>query len=309
MGGWFSTPQFTAASIPSQEGKVIAITGANVGLGFESARHLLRAGASKVIVLARDDAKGNSAVDALNGLGCSGRAVFEKLDLGDLDSVRACVQRLNASEAKLDVLMLNAGVMPVEYKKTKSGFEEMFGVNNIGHFVFTLLLVPLLRKSVASRVVVVASTAHRFVTAEPDWNDVALRGDGRTFSRFNVYGTTKLCNLLFARALQRHLEANDVRNITVLSSQPGFSSSSLQRDSFLDWANYLAMSPEQGSLTQVRAAVDPTLKALDYIGPDGFGGAYGNPVVEVPSALALDDEVAERFWKLAEKETGVALKV
>jgi NAD(P)-dependent dehydrogenase (short-subunit alcohol dehydrogenase family) len=305
MGASAST--FTAQSIPDQTDHVIAITGGNVGLGFASAKLLLGAGAAKVILLCRSRQKGEEAAAELNGLGFKGRAEFQELDLADLDNVRASAQRVLQNEPRLDMLMLNAGVMVPPFGLTKQGFETQFGVNNLGHHLFAVTLVPLLRKQAAARIVSVSSGMHTSASAVLDWSDIATRSKG--YSPWTAYSDSKLCNLLFARALQARLTKAGVTNVTVLSSHPGYTATNLQQTSVVGFMNFIAMAPEQGALTQVRAGTDMTLKPLDYVGPDGWFGMRGNPAVVDTSAQARDEDLAEMYWALAEEKTGVKLQL
>jgi NAD(P)-dependent dehydrogenase (short-subunit alcohol dehydrogenase family) len=302
-----SASSFTDKSIPDQTNHVIAITGGNIGLGLASGKLLLAAGAAKVILLCRSAEKGKEAADELNALGFSGHAEFQQLDLADLDSVRQAAQAILTNEKRLDALILNAGVMVPPFGLTKQGFETTFGVNNLGHFAFALPLVPLLRQAPSGRIVSVSSGVHRNANATIDWSDIATRSKG--YSAWSVYGDSKLCNLLFTRALQSRLTKAGITNLAVLSSHPGYTATNLQQTSFVSWFNFVGMAPEQGALTQVRAATDLTLKPNDYIGPDGWGGMRGYPVVEVPSTQAQDDALAEQFWTLAENKTNVRLKL
>jgi NAD(P)-dependent dehydrogenase (short-subunit alcohol dehydrogenase family) len=302
-----SASSFTAQSIPDQSDHVIAVTGGNIGLGFASAKLLLGAGAAKVILLCRSRQKGEEAAAELNALGFNGRAEFQELDLADLDNVRASAQRILKNEPRLDALILNAGVMVPPFGLTKQGFETQFGVNNLGHHTFAVTLVPLLRKAEAARIVCVSSGVHRSANAVIDWSDIATRSKG--YSAWPAYGDSKLCNLLFARALQARLTKAGVTNLTVLSSHPGWTSTNLQQTTVMGYFNFIAMTPEQGALTQVRAATDLTLKPLQYIGPDSCFTMRGYPVPEVPSAQALDDDLAEKYWALAEEKTGARLQL
>jgi len=301
-----SQSKWTDDNIPDLSGKTVLITGGNTGLGFASAEHFLRHNAD-VILACRNAQKAADAKKKLDEQKLGGSVELASLDLADLDDAKASAEKLLKKLKKLDVLMLNAGVMvPPRDMKSKQGHELMFAVNHLGHYVFTLTLLPLLKKTADSRIVVVSSSAHA-MSSGIDLDQVLKREHWVTDWR--IYGDSKLANLLFARELQRRLDAQGAKQPMVVSAHPGWTATDLQRYSITDYMNWLfAMAPPQGSLNQVRAAVDPGAQKLNYYGPDGFGGSSGFPVVVEPTKYAKDDAAAKELWAFTEKLTGVKLQ-
>jgi NAD(P)-dependent dehydrogenase (short-subunit alcohol dehydrogenase family) len=285
--------KWTAADLPSQEGRTIIVTGANSGIGLVSARELARAGAH-VILAVRNVAKGEAAAAEV-GHGAEVRA----LDLASLASVRSFAEGVRGP---VDVLINNAGVMAVPESRTADGFEMQIGTNHLGHFALTGLLLD----RITDRVVTVSSGAHRIGKIRLDdlnWE--------RGYRRWPAYGQSKLANLLFTFELQRRLAAAD-SSVIATAAHPGYAATNLQshtasiQDTIMGVLNHvLAQSADMGALPTLFAATQ-AIPGGSYVGPDGLGEQRGHPHLVGCSAEARDEAVAARLWELSEQLTGVA---
>ena len=287
--------KWTAADLPSLDGRTFVVTGANSGIGLVAARELGRAGA-RVVLAVRDPARGQAAA-----AGIPGRSEVRQLDLADLASVRGFADEW---EGDLDVLINNAGVMATPERRTKEGFELQIGTNHLGHFALTNLLLPRIR----DRVVTVSSGAHRMGSIDLD----DLNWERRGYHRWRAYGQSKLANLLFTLELQRRLtEAGS--NIRALAAHPGYAATNLQQrtenivqNTVMAISNrLLAQSDEMGALPTLFAATQD-LAGGSYVGPDGFQEQCGHPTLVGRSRAAGDAETARRLWLLSEELTGVS---
>ena len=287
MGKW------TAADIGEQHGRTFVVTGANSGLGAVVARELATMGA-RVVLACRDTAKGEAVAQDIGP-----NAEVRKLDLADLGSVRAFADSIE----QVDVLINNAGVMAVPFRRTVDGFEMQIGTNHLGHFALTGLLID----RVTDRVVTMSSAAHAIGTL----NLEDLNWEDRRYSRWRAYGQSKLANLLFTYELQRRFTAAG-SPLKALAAHPGYSSTNLQShtESFLDSVmaignRIIGQRAEIGALPELYAATDPTVQGGSYLGPDGPLEVRGYPkrVGSSKKSKNLDD--ARRLWELSEKLTGV----
>ena len=287
-------PNWTADDLVDQTGRRIVITGGNSGIGLAAAHYLAAAGA-QVIIAVRDLAKGWKAAAEIGG-----GTVVRQLDLADLDSVRAFATEITEP---IDVLINNAGVMNVPLGRTAQGFETQFGVNHLGHFALTNLLLPL----VADRVVSLSSGAHRI--GHIDLSD--LNWQRRRYQRWPAYGQSKLANLLFILDLERRLTA--ARSpVRALAAHPGYSATNLQfhsgnrvMDRMMTIGNRIfAQSQEMGALPIVYAA-SQDLPGGSYIGPNGRRELQGYPTLVGRTAEASDPKLAEALWTASEELTGV----
>lgn len=292
---------WTLDDLPDQTGRTAVVTGANTGIGWETARALARRGA-RTILACRDEEKGREAARRILAGSPAAHVEFQHLDLADLESVAACAERLLSRLESLDLLIGNAGVMIPPESRTAQGFELQFGVNHLGHFALTGRLLPLLLKTPHARVVVVSSTAAR--RARLDFDDLDFQKRG--YDAWRAYGTSKLANQLFVRELQRRLDEAGSK-LLVTAAHPGWTATDLQRHSVLmQMLNALfAMHPAQGALPTLRAAVDPEADGAAYYGPDGFLQMRGHPVRIPMLPAALDDDDARRLWTVSEELTGV----
>ena len=291
---------WTLDDMPDQTGRTVIVTGANTGLGFETARALAAKGAH-VTLACRSLERGQAARDRIVSEAPDASAELSQLDLADLADVRAFAARFADNHNRLDLLILNAGVMVPPESKTAQGFELQFGVNHLGHFALTGELLPLLKSSKDSRVVVVSSVA-----AQPgkiDFED--LNFETRGYSPTQAYSQSKLANQLFAREFNRRLTLAE-SHIVVASAHPGWTSTDLQRTSFFRFLNPLmAMPTSQGALPTLRAATDPQVATGDYYGPHGLFHLRGFPKQVEMVKQAHDVGVAKRLWEVSEDLTGV----
>lgn len=287
--------------IPNQSGRTVIVTGANTGIGFETARALARKGA-KVILACRNLDRGQEALESIQRESTDAAVSLEQLDLSDLRNVEAFAARFTEQHQQLDLLILNAGVMVPPETKTAQGFELQFGVNHLGHFALTGALLPLVQATASSRVVVVSSTAAtRGVMHFDD-----LQFEKRGYAPWQAYAQSKLANQLFTLELQRRLRAAG-SSMLVTAAHPGWTATDLQRTSpvvkFLN--RFFSMQPPQGALPTLRAATDPDAAGGDYYGPHGFLQVRGYPKRVNMVKRAHDADDAAKLWKISEDLTGM----
>jgi len=287
-------------------GKHFLITGATSGIGLESARELIRAGA-QVTITARDPEKGAKVVKELS----SQRAKVLLLDLADLNSVRKAARDV---KDEIDVLILNAGVMATPFTKTADDFELQMGVNHLGHFAFAGLLVEKIR----SRIVSVSSAAHRMGNlgegSQEAIRDICL-GKNK-YQPWPAYGASKLANLLFTFELER-LARKANYGFSAFAAHPGYASTNLQsvgpkmRGNIIEQrgaalANAVfAQSVSRGALPILCAATFPNLYGASFIGPDGLMEMRGSPKATRARSIAYDQGLARNLWIVSSELTGV----
>lgn len=283
----------SSSQLSDQAGRTMIITGANSGIGRAAAAALSAKGA-RVILAVRDQHKGRAAAAEMGG-----DVEVRPLDLTSLASIRAFAARI---DAKIDVLINNAGTMTDSRQQTEDGFELQFGTNHLGHFALTNLLLD----RITGRVVTVSSSAHR--SARIDFDD--LQWERRPFKPFGAYGQSKLANLLFTAELQRRLSAAG-SSVIATSAHPGWASTGFRITSgnrILDAvaaasAPLLAHGPQGGALPTLLAATGD-VPGGSFAGPSRFGGVRGPAAIGEPSAGAQDPDVAARLWEASEQLTG-----
>ncbi|MDS0134175.1 MULTISPECIES: SDR family NAD(P)-dependent oxidoreductase [unclassified Amycolatopsis] len=297
---------WTERDVPSQRGRVAVITGANTGLGFDTAKVLAERGAT-VVLAVRDVEKGKQAAARL---GADADVTVQALDLASQESIRAAAADLHATLPKIDLLINNAGVMYPPRQTTREGFELQFGTNHLGHFALTGLLLDLLLPVEGSRVVTVASIAHR-IRAGIHFDDLQWEN---SYDRVAAYGQAKLANLMFAYELQRRLAPHGTT--TSIAAHPGVARTELMRNSpavlralFPLVAPLFTQSSERGALPTLRAATDPAALGGQYYGPAGLGGYRGRPEVVASSPQSYDVRTQQRLWTVSEELTGVKFPV
>ncbi|RZU25006.1 oxidoreductase [Streptomyces sp. BK239] len=298
----WSTPD-----IPDQSGRTAVVTGANSGIGYVTARELARRGAH-VVLACRSESRGREAVERLAGEVPGAEIELRPLDLGDLASVREFAARL--PHARLDLLVNNAGVMALPYGTTADGFETQFGVNHLGHFALTGLLLPTLLDTPGARVVTVSSMAHVLGNIDPhDLNSE------RRYRRWIAYGRSKTANLLFTHELARRLDEAGAEVIAA-AAHPGYAATNLQTagvraegrrraERLVEAGNRVfAQSAEEGALPTLYAATAPGVRPDSFTGPSRamWRGAPG-PSWRAP--WTLEDRAGERLWTESERLTGV----
>jgi len=302
---------WTETDVPDESGRVAIVTGSNTGLGYDTARVLAARGA-KVVMAVRDTAKGEAAAARIRGITPRADVTVHKLDLGSLDSVRTASAELAAAYPRIDLLINNAGVMYPPKQSTADGFELQFGTNHLGHFALTGLLLKNLLSVDGSRVVAVASIAHK-IRAKIDFAD--LQWEHRRYDRVAAYGQSKLANLMFAYDLQRRLSAANAKTISV-AAHPGVAATELVRHvpgaslPGVSWlSGRLLNTSELGALPTLRAATDPAVRGGQYWGPDGFRELRGYPKLVDSSAQSHDTAIQDRLWTVSEELTGVTYPV
>ncbi|HEY8816609.1 MAG TPA: oxidoreductase [Candidatus Dormibacteraeota bacterium] len=304
---------WSVADIPDLTGRAAVVTGANGGLGLETARALAGAGAT-VVMAARNQEKAAAAEASIRRGAPDAALEVVALDLGSLASVHAAAGQILASHQTIDILVNNAGVMGITERKTVDGFEMQFGVDHLGHFALTALLVPALLRADAARIVTVTSTAHHMGRAV-DPNNPHLRG---RYGPWRAYGQAKLANFHFGLSLNQLLEDSGASAASLIA-HPGLSNTDLQAVSvaetggglsqrfFHGLAGSTGMSPAQGALSQLRAATDPDAKGGELYGPLFVNNG---PPVRKPVLRRLGMKRAiDRLWEVSERETGLELEL
>jgi len=305
---------WSAADIGDLTGRVALVTGANSGIGYETAAALADHGAH-VILACRDDEKARQARDKLERELDRSSLELLHLDLADLVSVRRAADEVLSVHARLDILVNNAGVMGAPYRQTADGFELQMATNHLGHFALTGLLLDRIVTTERSRIVTVSSHLHRMGRLRPD--DVA----GAAFhNTWLAYGSSKLANLLFTAELGRRLEAAGLRTMA-LAAHPGWTRSNLagsgaalgnsrlRRKLARTAGTTLGQSAAGGALPILCAATSPSVRSAQYIGPAHLFGMYGPPRVARPSRAARDLAGAASLWVASEDLTGVTYSV
>jgi NAD(P)-dependent dehydrogenase (short-subunit alcohol dehydrogenase family) len=296
---------WTSADIPDQTGRTAVITGANTGLGYETAAALAAKGA-RVVLAVRNLAKGQAAADLIKARTPGADVALQELDLSSLASVRSAADDLRTGYDRIDLLINNAGVMMTPKQTTADGFELQFGTNHLGHFAFTNLLLDRVLAAPRSRIVTVSSVGHRFARNGIRFDD--LQWD-KEYSRVGAYGQAKLANLMFTYELQRRLQGTET---IAVAAHPGGSNTELARN--LPLVVRLATAalaplmqgPAMGALPSLRAATDPGVLGGQYFGPDGFGEQRGYPKVVASSDVSHDTAAQRRLWAVSEELTSVA---
>lgn len=299
-----------AISLPDLSDRVALVTGANSGLGLETAKALAGAGA-RVLLACRSEAKAHEAIATIRALHAGARLDFVPLDLGSLRSVAAAAERVRQEHPALHLLINNAGVMAVPRALTEDGFETQLGVNHLGHFALTGLLLDRLLAAPSARIVTLTSLAHRIGRIRFEDLDGARR-----YRKWEAYGQSKLANLLFSIELHRKLLAHGGPAIS-LACHPGYAATNLQAvgpqlhgssaaAAFYRVSNALfAQSAAAGAQCSLAAATWPELRGGECIGPRGPLQAWGAPA-EVPvRALAHNPRVAAKLWAASIERTGV----
>lgn len=299
---------WTPDDMPDQSGRTAVVTGANSGLGLETARELARRGASVVMATRDQDRTARARREILTDVPDAELDVRE-LDLASLESVRICADGIVADHPRVDLLINNAGVMGIPARTTDDGFEMQLGVNHLGHFTLTSRLLPALLRAPAARVVSVTSFA-RFIGRSLDPDDPHRRE--RSHDPWFAYGDSKLANLHFAVELERRLRSAGT-SVESLAAHPGLSHTDLQARSVREtdgglsqrfWhvsAGALGMPPERGARPQLRAATDPDAAGGELYGPRWL--TFGPPVRRPILGRSRSQEATRELWEISERET------
>jgi NAD(P)-dependent dehydrogenase (short-subunit alcohol dehydrogenase family) len=298
---------FDIDRVPSQEGRIAVITGANAGLGFETARYFAGTG-MKVVMACRSEARARDAMAKISSEREGADLEFMQLDLSDLASVRHFADAFRQQRDSLDLLINNAGIMGTPYAKSVDGFESQMAANYFGHYLLTSLLLDLLPDNPRSRVVSLSSLAHTQRPRRIRFEDIHW---DRGYRKFPAYVQTKLACLMFALELQRRLEQAGRKTLSV-AAHPGVSETELVR-TLKPWqvslmrytlGPFLSHPAREAALPQVMAALDPGVSGGDYFGPQGFRELTGPPGRAKIMPWARDPEANSRLWELSKKLTG-----
>ncbi|XP_042366235.1 retinol dehydrogenase 12, like [Plectropomus leopardus] len=269
--------------------KTVLITGANTGIGKETAIDLAKRGA-KIIMACRDMERAQAAAKEVIENSGNENVICMKLDLADSKSIREFAEAINRDEPKLNILINNAGVMVCPYGKTADGFEMQIGVNHFGHFLLTYLLVDLVKRSAPARIITVSSMAH-------SWGSINLEdiNSEKGYNKNSAYAQSKLANILFTRSLAKRLEGTGV---TTYSLHPGVVQTDLWRhlsgpqQFFMKMVSPFTKNSTQGAQTSIYCAVEPSL--------DKESGSYYSDCAPANcSAAGKDDVLAEKLWELS----------
>ncbi|XP_069007657.1 retinol dehydrogenase 12 [Embiotoca jacksoni] len=267
----------------------VLITGANSGIGKEAARDLARRGA-RIIMACRDMERAEeSRTEILEETG-NENLVIKKLDLSDTKSIKAFAEVINKEEKQVNILINNAGIMMCPYSKTVDGFEMQLGVNHLGHFLLTYLLIDLIKRSAPARIIAVSSVAHTWATIQLD--DI---NSDRTYDDMKAYGQSKLANVLFVHLLAKRLKGTGV---SVFSLHPGVVRSDLFRYQNPWFHNGLKIvwmftkTAVEGAQTTIYCAVEPGLESLS-------GRYFSDCGPARSSRRATDDDMAQKMWDIS----------
>jgi NAD(P)-dependent dehydrogenase (short-subunit alcohol dehydrogenase family) len=303
------TSNWTAKNIPDLTGKVAIVTGANSGIGFETAQALARKGAT-VILACRNKEKGEAAIQQIAQEYPDAKTELLQLDLSDLASVRRFAEEFTSHYDRLDMLINNAGIMWAPFGKTPDGFEKQFATNHLGHFALTSFLLDHIIRTPQARVVTVSSAGHRFGEIDFDNLNAEKGYDGE-----RAYGQSKLANILFTYELQRRFEGAGVDAIAA-AAHPGATATNLPTswtavNPRAHWRmirilnSFIGQKPEMGALPTLYAATAPDVQGGGYYGPGSWGGLRGYPTKVQSSDRSCDTVVAAKLWTVSEELTGV----
>ena len=294
---------FTDTDVPTLDGQVFLVTGANTGIGLETARVMAERGA-RILLGCRSADKADAAIASIRETASDAQLEHLALDLGDFESIRSAAESVNR-EARLDGLINNAGIMMPPLERTAQGFESQFGVNHLGPFALTALLLPVLMATQNARVVNTSSVAHR--GGDIDFADINAE---KGYNRAKRYGQSKLANLLFSMELQRRLNAADTSVISV-ACHPGIADTELSRHmpkilmlTAPLVSKFFNTSP-QGAWPTLMAATSAEVAGGDYIGPVKRGETAGPAGMARASRRAQDPELAAKLWDLSIEMTGI----
>lgn len=292
--------EWSADDIPSQEGRIALVTGANIGLGLETVRALAVKGAT-VLMACRSRPRAEAARATLMEVGLANLEVLD-LDLADLRSVSSAADTVKQRYGALDLLINNAGVMAPPYQKSRQGHELQFAVNHLGHMALTEAVLPILRDN--GRVVTVTSGAQYFGRIR--WQDLAWE---QRYDRFGAYSQSKLANVMFALELDARLK-RDERSVRSLAAHPGMARTNLQRSNLTPTSNRwerlavglmdpMLQSASMGALPQLHAATADTATGGEHYGPNRFGGLRGHPTRCRVAPAALDSNQRQKLWDIS----------
>ncbi len=303
---------WSTRNMPNLDGAVAVVTGANGGLGLASAKALAGKGAH-VVMAARNQAKAAAARAEILAAHPAASLEVVEIDLGSLASVEAAAKQIADTHDRIDILMLNAGVMAMPQGTTEDGFDTQFGINVLGHWALLSRLLPIVVRTPGARVVTLSSTAqHTGRAVNP--SDPHMR---KNYDPWRMYGQTKLAMRHLAVGLQQQFDAHGV-DAKALSAQPGLTNSDLQSTTvekggagvlgpfFHKVTATMGMDIDRGALSQLRAATDPAAPGGGFYGPLGV---TNGPPVRKPLVRPGSDAAIRNLWQVAERETGLPVDV
>lgn len=287
--------------IPSQNGKVAIVTGANSGIGYEVTLGLVKKNI-EVIMACRNMQKAEEAKESILHQHPEAKIKLMKLDLSSLTEVKKFADEFKKHYHTLNLLINNAGVMMSPYKVTEDNFENQIATNYMGHFALTGLLVPMLTSSSGSRIVSLSSLSYKW--SEIQFDDIH---SNKSYSKSKAYGQSKRACLMFAFELQRRLAAAGYDTISI-AAHPGLSKTNLDQyfpKLIRPLGNLFLQSAEKGALPILYAALDNAVFGGEFIGPDGFQQMRGYPTKVDADNYSNDQKVANRLWSESEKMTKI----
>jgi len=306
--------KWTTQDIPNLNGKVVLITGANSGLGFECSKVFAQKGAT-VVMTARNLEKGEKAKAEVLQSAPDATVDLMQLDIGNLASIRDFVPAFKAAYDRLDILLNNAGVMAIPRSETPDGFEMQLGVNHLGHFALTGLLLDLIVKTPNARIHSVSSSAQ--YSGSINFDDLMGK---QNYTRWGAYGQSKLANVVFTNELHKRLKAAGYDTIAN-ASHPGIVYTNLQANSLEKSGNslvervlYRVIEPlmvqdiSMGILPMLYGMTDPDAKSGVFYGPNTFN-MRGYPAEKKSNKEAYDAAILNRFWEVSEQLTGITYDV
>jgi NAD(P)-dependent dehydrogenase (short-subunit alcohol dehydrogenase family) len=310
--------KFTTNNIPDQHGRRVLITGANSGIGYETALELARHGA-EIIIPARSIEKANQAIARIKSEVSDAKLIAALLDLSSMASVRSFANHVmeNFPGQSLDLLINNAGVMAIPQRElTEDSYERQFATNYLGPFLLTALLFPLMKKQNGTRIVTVASGVTNMGRIEFD----NLQSERDYKPMFGAYSQSKLADLVFQMELHRRLTRSG-SSITSTGAHPGYAITNLQTSgpagavplSFrlieMILKPIASQDAAHGALPTLFAAVSPQAVAGGYYGPDGPGELKGYPAAAKVNPVANDVEFSKRLWSETERLVGTKFEI
>lgn len=299
--------QWDSEKITNQDGKIILITGANSGLGLEASTILSTKGA-KVIMAVRNLEKGNEAVSKIKSKNQKANVELMQLDLSDFNSIHKFSKEFHTKYPTLNVLINNAGVMyPKKREITKQGFEIQFGINHLGHFLLTGLLLDILKQTPQSRVITQSSLYHK-IGGDIHFDDLNWE---KTYTKTKAYAQSKLANLLFTYELDRRFKLQK-HNIISIASHPGYTATDLLRSMGvmgLVSNKLIAQKIDMGTLPVLRAATEENLVGSEYFGPTKMFELRGYPKKVKSSDKSYDIQLAKKLWEVSETLVGFKYNV
>lgn len=300
---------FKMETVPSLKGKVAIVTGANIGLGYESALALAKKEAT-VILACRSINKAKKAMDNILQEVPKADIDIILVDLNSLDSVRIFAKEYTQKYSRLDLMIANAGIMMPPFQTTEDGFESQFGVNYLSHFLLINLLFPILKTTPGSRVVMLSSIAHK--NGKIDFKNL---NSEKSYSKWKAYSQSKLACLIFSYELQRRIDKAGFK-VKAVAAHPGYSNTNLGQllpsfaaSLFGPLASVIGQDAKAGALPTLRAALDPAIRGGEYFGPSGFREFKGAPVEVKSSTRSHDLLVASKLWTVSEEMTGINFEI